>query len=418
MEKILLLSLFFLILSCNQQANSDVSKPKSKKDKKQIAVIAKPVFKSDLMLSKQMAKKQNMFGFQLLKKMIDSKQQDNVLISPPSIAFALGMCYNGAAGSTRQAIARAISLTGMKKRQVNRGNLSLKNCLEKANDKIELKIANSLWMKAGINYKAKFIRQTKKFYQAQLSTLDFNSPKAKDAINQWVSAKTNKKITKIVDSIPKDAILYLLNAVYFKGQWKTYFEKERSYKTDFKLLNGKTKKQAMMSQSGSYQYLSTPEFQAINLPYGGSDVSMYIFLPSNFKSFLHNLSESNWNKWLKKFKEKEGEIGIPKFKLEYESFLTPLLADMGMEEAFSKQADFSNIRSIPPAIFIKEIKHKSYMEVNEKGTEAAAVTSVGFGIEAVQEKFEFFVESPFFFAIRDNITGSVLFLGIVTNPSQ
>jgi len=363
------------------------------------------------------------FTFKLYNQLLKQGTSKNRFVSPSSVLLALAMTYNGAEGATRQAMARALGLEGLSPEEVNRGFADLKSMLGSADPKLQLNIANSLWARKGFALKPDFIQRTKEFYAAEVTSLDFSNPGAPGTINSWVKNNTGGRIDKIVDKISDDTILFLINAIYFKGQWTVEFEKSKTREDDFKLAGGSQKKLPMMSQSGKYNYYKGKDFQAVSLPYGSGRMSMYVFLPDKSTSldqFERNLTAANWETWMKSFRVAPGELMLPRFRIEYEVNLNDALKALGMSEAFdSTRANFSGIAQ--GAIYISEVKHKTIAEVNEEGTVAAAVTSVGIQLASVQppqENFIMKVDRPFFVAIRDNVTGTVVFMGSIADPAR
>ena len=364
------------------------------------------------------------FAFKLYDQILKQRTSKNTFVSPASVMLALAMTYNGADGTTRAAMARALELEGMSLDEVNRAFADLKSALNPSDPKIQLKIANSLWASKGLALRPAFIKRSQDYYEAEITTLDFSNPAAPQTINAWVNKNTEGKIDKIVDQISSDAVLFLINAIYFKGQWQFEFKKEDTKPDVFRLSGSERKEVPMMSQSGNYLYYKGKDFQSVVLPYGAGSVSMYIFLPdeqTGIEQLEQNLTAENWDTWMKSFRRTPGDLKLPRFKIEWESQLNEVLKALGMAEAFDpRQADFSQIaprNSVNP-LFISEVKHKSWAEVNEEGTVAAAVTSVGMATTSLQqprEKFVMKVDHPFFFAIRDNRSGVVLFMGSVAD---
>ena len=364
------------------------------------------------------------FGFKLYREILKQSGDRNVFVSGSSVGLALAMAYNGAAGQTQQGMARALELQGLSLDDLNRANAALKTALENPDPKVQLKIANSLWGKKGVDFKPEFIERNKTFYAAEVAALDFASPSAPATINSWVSNNTAGKIDKIVDQIDGSSILFLINAIYFKGQWTEAFAKARTAEQPFRSGAGKQKPHPMMSQSGKYNYYESDKFQAVSLPYGGKRVSMYIFLPaegSRLAEFHNQLTAENWQAWMSSFRQTDGDIMVPRFKVEYEVDLNDALKALGMTEAFdADRADFSGMLQTYQRAFISKVKHKTFAEVNEEGTEAAAVTSVEMRATSLQtprKRFQMVIDRPFFCAIRDNQTGTVLFMGSITDPS-
>jgi len=367
------------------------------------------------------------FAFKLYDELLKRRKGGNTFVSPASVMLALAMTYNGAAGTTQQAMARTLEIEGMSLEDVNRAFADLKSTLASADPKVQLKIANSLWVRNGFVLKPAFIARNKQHYASEIANLNFADPAAPDTINSWVNKNTEGKIAKIVDHISGGDVLFLINAIYFKGQWQFEFKKKDTKPDVFRLAGGEQKQLPMMSQSGTYPYYKGKDFQSVVLPYGTGRVSMYVFLPDEQKGldeFEKDLTSENWDLWMKSFQVYPGDLSMPRFKVEWDSELIDALTALGMAEAFDPaRADFSQMVKLNSGdkLFISAVKHKSFCEVNEEGTVAAAVTSVIGSVTSVQqprEKFVMKVDRPFFFAIRDNLTGVVLFMGSVINPGS
>ncbi|HYW18504.1 MAG TPA: serpin family protein [Nodularia sp. (in: cyanobacteria)] len=377
--------------------------------------------KKTLISDTKLVNANNKFGFKLFSEILkNNSNQDNIFVSPSSVAIALAMAYNGASGSTQQAMAKTLELQGMSLPEINSAYATLKELLENPDPQVQLTIANSLWAKKEATLQPNFIQSTEEFYKAKVTNLDFQDAGSANTINKWVEDSTRGKINKIVEQIQPDQVLFLINAIYFKGKWTNQFDKSQTAEHPFKSISGKQKQQPMMSQTGEYRYYENDQFQAVSLPYGeDGKVSFYIFLPkeeSNLQTFYQNLNADNWEKWLSQLKNRDGFIRLPRFKTDYDVTLNDALKALGMSEAFSNQANFSGMGT---KLKISEVKHKTFVEVNEEGTEAAAVTSVGMVPTSFTQKLEPFrmiVDRPFFSAIRDNQTGSILFMGSITDP--
>jgi serine protease inhibitor len=360
------------------------------------------------------------FGFKLFSKLAEDKEQ-NLFISPASVAFALDMTYNGAAAETQQAMAKTLEIQGLNLEEVNRANKLLRQALTNPDSKIKLSIANSLWLAQGWSLKPEFVQRNGDFYGATLQSLDFRDPRSPATINAWVAKATAGKISRIVQKIAPPLIL--INAIYFKGLWTRPFDKALTKERPFTLANGRQKPLPMMSQSGEYHYFQGKNFQAVSLPYGEKGrLSLKIFLPdpnSNLKAFCRELNAANWQQWQANFKMSRGSIVLPRFKLEYKASLKEPLTALGMGVAFDKRrANFSNMCP-PPGVYIDDVIHKTYVEVNEEGTEAAAVTAVkmkAMDMAPPKESFTMIVDRPFFVALDDRETGAVLFMGAIFEP--
>ncbi|MDM9583617.1 serpin family protein [Nostoc sp. GT001] len=365
----------------------------------------------------------NKFGFKLFSEVQKGdKGEKNVFISPSSVAIALAMTYNGASGTTQLAIAKTLELQGLNLSEINSSYAAtLKQLLDNSDPKVQLNIANSLWANKNFSFQPDFLQRVQYFYKAKVSNLNFKDPTASSIINNWVKDNTNGKINKIIEKIEPDQVLFLINAIYFKGKWSQEFDKNQTAQYPFYRTSGRPKQHPMMSQNGDYRYYENKQFQAVSLPYGkDGKFSFYIFLPkqnSNLKAFYQNLNVENWERWITQFSKQKGFIRLPRFKTDYDITLNDSLKSLGMEEAFSNKANFSGMGK---NLKISEVKHKTFVEVNEEGTEAAAVTSVGITLSSsiinINPPFQMIVDRPFFCAIRDNQTGRVLFMGSIIDP--
>ena len=361
------------------------------------------------------------FGFKLFDEIRKTEQDKNIFISPLSVSLALAMTLNGAAGETEQAMTNTLQLQGLDSEAINVGYAGLRQTLLTSDPKVTLTIANSLWARQGMSFKQDFLQRNIRFFGAEISTLDFNDPSASKTINQWVDTNTNGKIQKIVgDRINPNAVLFLINAIYFKGTWQREFDPSRTQEDPFHLANGDVKQVPMMRQQHRYPYYRGENFQAISLAYGDGEMSMYIFLPdreSNLNNFLRDLNAERWEHWMSQFHGQDVSLVMPKFKLEYGRTLNDALKVLGMDIAFQGDlANFSRMASAP--LYIENVLHKTFVEVNEEGTEAAAATSIGISITSVPPPpIPFAIDRPFFLAIRDNQTKTVLFMGVVVDPA-
>lgn len=361
------------------------------------------------------------FGFQLFSSLIEQDGTQNRMISPSSVAIALSMLYNGAGGSTQQAMAAVLNVEDLDLTTLNQANAALIDRLENADPTVKLAIANSLWGRQDVTFQPGFLQRNRDFYGAEVTSLDFSSPTAVSRINSWVSQNTAGKITEIIDQIDPQQILFLINAVYFKGSWATQFQPEQTREQPFYQLDGSAQPHPLMSQSGRFAYFENQQFQAVSLPYGNGRIVMDVLLPrpdSDLTELQANLTAENWQTWQQNLRPQEGSLSLPKFKLEYDRSLNDLLQTMGMAIAFDpNQADFSELSTLET--HVDQVKHKTYIDVNEEGTEAAAVTSIGVRTTSISldQPFQMTVDRPFFYAIRDTQTGMLLFMGTVVDPA-
>ena len=353
------------------------------------------------------------FGVKLLQDLRGRDSGGNIFISPLSISIALTMTYNGAVGETERAMAEVLEIDALDLSTINQSNKALRDGLENPDPKVEISIANSIWSRQGVDFNPEFLERNRAFFGAEIASLDFSSPQATATINEWVDTNTNGKIEKIVDRIDPQTLLFLINAIYFKGNWLDEFDKAMTRPGTFYLTNGNQKQVQMMRREGEYPYFRGERFEATSLPYGDGRVGMYIFLPnpnSNLNNFLRDLTAENWEGWISQLQDRRQTVMLPRFKLEYEVRLNDTLETLGMGIAFGGGADFSGMG---PSLFISEVRHKTFVEVNEEGTEAAAVTAV-VGVKSLPPAFR--VDRPFFFAIYDAETETILFMGTVTEP--
>lgn len=373
-------------------------------------------------LDQRLVDANNGLGFNIYLQLAAKEPGRNIFISPSSIITALAMAYNGAEGETRTAMEETLLLKGMTIDEVNAAFADLLTILENPDPNVELAVANSLWAREGVSFNEDFLSRSRNYYGAELTELDFDDPGSADTINRWVKEKTRNKIDGIIEPpINPDTILFLINAIYFKGEWSEPFDRDNTRETPFYLHGGETKEIPVMFSYDNFRYMENELFQAVSLPYGKNErVSMYLFLPSasaDLERFMAELSSESWNSWIGSFRSMEGEVGLPRFSFEYEVSLKDALEALGMGIAFEEgAADFSGMRPTPPDLFINEVKHKTFVEVNEEGTEAAAVTSIEVGTTAMPETFYMLIDRPFFFAIADDMTGTVLFMGSVLEP--
>lgn len=368
----------------------------------------------------------NSFALKLYQELIKEKKGKNLFISPLSIFFALSMTYNGANGETAKKMAETLDTKDFTKEELNQSaNLLLRYLINTDKD-VSLEIANSLWPKKGFGINQTFLKNNTDFYKATVQNLDYSSKEAENTINDWVSTNTGKKIEKIVENLDPETLMVLVNAIYFKGNWSEKFSKEDTKNKNFTLSNGETIQHPLMEQNGKYLYLKNEKFQAITLPYGKSEkIGMSIFLPSKESSldkFYADLNNENLNKWFGEFRKKQGQIIMPKFKIEDEAQLKQPLSAIGMSLAFDQEkADFTKMFNPPDNGYIEKVVHKSFINVNEEGTEAAAATAVVIMPTSAapdpEPPFEMIVDRPFVFMIRDQETGTILFIGSMEKPS-
>jgi serpin B len=360
------------------------------------------------------------FGIKLFSRIYQQDKANNIFISPLSLTLALQMLNGGATGATHEAIASVLETPGIEQAQIDSTLSALQTYLQEMDSEVEIAIANSFWMKQGDSFNSNFIQRNEASYHAVTRELDFSNPAtAAPLINGWVAEETRQKIDHVLEPNDFDSgtIALLVNAIYFKSAWLSPFSESDTREHLFALADGQMKPHPLMFQTQEFAYYENALFQAIALPYGNTaEVNLYIFLPNpevGLDSFLEQLNPENWNLWLKEYWEnKPIKLGLPRFNIEYDIELKDILTAMNMGIAFSSQANFSSIT--PEPFWISKIKHKTFFEVNEEGTEASAVTGI---LGTRSGPVEMIIDRPFFFAIRDDTTGTLLFMGTLVNPT-
>lgn len=366
----------------------------------------------------------NRFGFELLNKVVvAAESQQNLMISPMSVSLALGMLYNGAEGDTRQQMQDMLHKSGLSPDEVNQSYKELVSGLESHDPKVELSIANAIFYRNDLSVKSDFISTNQNYYSAEVSGLDFSKPEqALQTVNGWVNAKTKGKIDKIISRVDPNDVMYLLNAIYFKGQWTYQFDKALTVNRPFTKSDQSVIQVPTMNIENDFKAFSTADFQLLEMPYGGEKFSMLIFLPEPGKTaddVVGQLSADHVNDWISKLSVSKKQVYLPKFEFRFDKSLVEVLKTLGMTDAFDdRKADLSGI-SDAAQLVVTEVMHKTYIKVDEEGTEAAAVTGITVGYTSVGPQSNIFrVDHPFVFAIREKDTGAILFVGKVVDPAQ
>ncbi len=407
--------LFFgIMMSVFLNSCDNATSPKDKDTAKQIRELSAS--------EKQIVESNKKFGLNLFKKVVVQEDASkDIFISPLSVSMALGMTLNGADGTTYDAMQQTLAFEGLTNEEINKAYHDLIDLLTKLDDKVLFEIANSIWYRNTFQVENSFLETNKNWFDAEISASDFNNPGTVDIINNWVSDKTHEKIKTIINNIDPNTVMFLINAIYFNGTWKYEFDKDDTYVTQFNLDNGSVADCEMMQITGEYKYFRDSNVQIVDLPYGDGEFSMTVFLPArgnNINEFVNTLDESQWDYYLTNMQADSGTIELPKFKLEYKLTMNDVLKALGMEVAFNPSAaNFSRINATAQ-LFISKVLHKTFVKVDEEGTEAAAVTAVIINLTSVGdlEKFNMRVDRPFVFTIRENHSGSILFIGKMMQP--
>ena len=354
----------------------------------------------------------NEFAIDLLRKTISSTDETNVFVSPLSVSIALGLAWNGAFGTTKTEMETALKMSGMSVEDINSYYKIMQTTLPGIDPNTKLSIANSLWYRTGFEVKPSYLKVNTDYFNAYVKEMDFSKTWAVDTINNWCARNTNNLIPTIIDNIPDAAVMYLTNAVYFKGIWRKKFDKNlttENFFTNEKFVENKVN---MMSQKDTFAYAFDNNAQYVDLPYGNNAFSMTVILPVQGKTtsdILNSLTSDNWSTILSSLNKQQIMLYMPRFKVENKFQLKNPLIEMGMKKAFTDFADFSGIANA--GLMISEVVHKTYVTVDEDGTEAAAVTNIGFVTTSMPNYPIVTVNHPFIFVIREKSTGVILFVG-------
>lgn len=381
---------------------------------------------SDIELTQKSAKiiqSDNQFGMELFQKINETDTEGkNIMISPMSVSLALAMAYNGAEGTTREQMEDMLHKLNLTPDEINQSYKTLVDALQSHDVKVDIDIANGIFYHEDFSVKSDFLNTNKEYYDAEIDALDFgNSKKTLETINGWVKNKTRNKIESILNSISPYDVMVLVNAVYFNAEWTYRFEKNNTANRVFFYEDGSSSNIPTMMIEEKFNYYQDSQFEMLELPYGGGKFSMLVLLPNegySVNQLIKTLTPDNINLWVANMSEYEKKVFLPKFEFKYENTINEELESLGMTDAFNVQkANFKGINE-DQQIYISEVKHKSYIKVDEKGTEAAAVTSATFTTTAVGPGEIFAADHPFVFAIKEKDTNAILFIGKVLNPEQ
>lgn len=361
------------------------------------------------------------FGLELFRSVVTTEETDsNVFISPLSVSMALGMTMNGAADSTYDAMRQTLGMEGLSESEVNEAYRDLIDLLTHLDSKVAFRIANSVWHREEFDVEEAFLEKNREHFDAKVDALDFDSPESVDTINAWVEENTEGHIEEIVTPpIDRLTMMYLVNAIYFQGDWRQQFDPDETEEKPFTRADGSIVQVDMMHQTTDWKYLRTERMQAVDLAYGDSLFSMTVVLPHeevDVNALIEGLTADTWNDWTGDLETQEVALEMPKFELAYEKPLAAVLADLGMGIAFEPlAADFSRINPNYEDLHISEVQHKTFLKVDEEGTEASASTSVG--VSATSGPVSVHLDRPFLLAIREHHSDTLLFLGKVMDPT-
>jgi len=378
---------------------------------------------SPAQIDKAIKKESNAFAVDLFKK--SAENEGNIMISPASVYLALAMTLNGADGETKTAMLDVLADQGLTVDMINNACRSWIDLLEKTDSKTKLEIANSIWFDQDFTPYKPFLQKNADYFAADIKKLNFNDRNTPKIINNWVKEATHNTIDKIVDSIDPDVVIYLINAVYFKSDWQTEFNKNNTRDRTFNTPDG-TIETPFMHRLDRMTYFSINKATGIALPYADQKFAYFALLPDKEmtpREWLAEQDQSLFNDLARLMAKKPKytvQLAMPKFEVHYEDSLLNELTELGMGIAFDPdQSDFSQMNEQHTKdLYISEVKHKTFIRVDEKGTEASAATSVEVRVtSAPQFDKELTLDRPFLYGIMDLQTGMPLFVGIMENPA-
>lgn len=359
----------------------------------------------------------NAFGVQLLRHVVAGDRRPNIVLSPLSASMALGMILNGAQDSTFTAMRNTLGFSGMSQGQINDAYAGLITLLTELDPNVDFGVANSVWGNQEVTFQQAFLDAVRTAFQARVESRDFRDPATLDAINGWVSDNTQGLIESILDDLDPELVTLLINAIYFEGAWTTRFDPAKTQRADFRREDGSTVQVDMMHlDEGKLPMGYGPGYAAVELPYGGGAFSMVVVVSAEpIRRFVDGLDAAGWQSIVDGLSERELDmVAIPRFKLAYDTYLNDPLKAMGMDVAFGPGADFGGMIPGGDNVCIDFVRQKTFIEVDEHGTKAAAVTAVG----ARPTSFNGVVANePFAFAIRERLSGTLVFVGIVGDPT-
>ena len=363
---------------------------------------------------------ENSFAFDIFKKIMESSgTSDNVIFSPLSISCALSMTLNGANGPTRDAMLEALRVSGLTPETINSSYKSLSESLLTVDKRVLISIANSVWAEKNFVVKTPFANILTDYYNAESKSFDITDPQAPEAINNWIENKTNGLIKGMIDKLNDNTVMLLINAIYFKGKWKSQFDADKTVSKPFYKFDGTSSEVPMMRQKSDYKVFTGEGFTLAEFPYGQGNFVMDVILPdtqTGLTALSDGLTAESFKTWLGRMSVREADLSFPRFKFGYKKQLKDILTDMGMGIAFTDQADFSNISDL--SLLINDVIHQAFIETNEEGTEAAAATIVDVGTtSAPVDPLYLNFDHSFLYIIRETTTNSILFMGKVADPS-
>lgn len=360
----------------------------------------------------------NDFTFALLAEAAGSVSGPNLVLSPLSASMALGMLLNGATGETRAEMEQALRLTDLDAHAINGAYRDLIDLLTGLDDDVVFEIANSVWAREGIPFEQTFLDTVVDYFDATVTTLDFADPGAPDVINAWVSESTRGRIEKMIEEIDPMSVMFLMNAIYFKGDWTRPFDPDRTRDREFRRADGTVVIVPMMDMDEAPHlfHQDADGTKVLDLSYSRGAWAMTLVQPPegvDAMTFAAGLDGASWGELVAGLDSVAVLVQMPRFTLTYERTLNDDLEALGMQRAFTDIAELDALT--PEWVYVHEVKQKTFLAVDEVGTEAAAVTSIDVRLTSLGPHI--FLDRPFVFAIRERLSGTVLFVGVVGDPS-
>ena len=418
MKKVILYAIAASIICCNYSCNKD-NTPKDVKPFEPIELTVKQAEKVNA---------DNRFSFNIFKE-VSALEGANTFFSPLSLNMALGMLYNGASGDTRAEMAEVLGMADFSDTEINEYYQKMSQALLKIDPLTVIGIANSIWYREGFPVKQPFIDVNQKYFDAVVKSLDFSKSDAANTINKWCADKTKNRIKEIVDNpIPDEVVMYLINALYFKSKWQFEFDKKNTKQDDFTKTDNQKKKVHLMEQTTALPYYADQHLQCVEMPYGNQAFSMVTILPANnmnIDELIDYLDDTAWKNIVNNLHEQNVWVKLPRFKIECDIPLNDPVKNVGMMQIFDEYfADFTNIyekKLFAENLYVSKIKQKTFVEVNEEGTEAAAVTVIEMSFTTSTgpgTPVPFFANRPFLYLIKEKSTGAILFIGRMDEPME
>ena len=404
----LIIGIAFISLSCSENNDCNCDPP----ELREISATEESIISSS-----------NDFSFDIFSRINQTTPNKNLFISPLSISTALSMTSNGAIGETKVGIKNTLHQSDLTDEEINTAYKNLADFLTNLDPKVIMQLANSNWYKDEYHIEEAFKTILLEYYDAEVKAADFSDAATKDLINGWIEDKTNGKIKDMLDQIPSNAVMYLINAIYLKATWQYEFDKDKTAKEAFYLADGSVVQTDMMDGKGvkANIYIDN-EFQFVEIPYGNGQFVFSIIMPSDSENLNSLISDLNYEQFNSEMLQKADtgtfEVYLPKFKIEYKLLLNDILSSMGMAQSFGGNADFSNLFVEELSLFISRVLHQSFIEVNEEGAEAAAATVVEIRETSAGPPSHLSINKPFAFLIREKHSNTILFAGKLLDPTK